>query len=326
METKKYNFVVDEQNAERRLDHCLGGLLPEHSRSFIQKLLADRQITVNQRPSKSSYRVQPGDKITVLLPPPAPTDILAEKIDLDILYEDADLLVINKAAGMVVHPGAGIHRGTMVNALMYHCKDLSGIGGRLRPGIVHRLDKDTSGALVVAKNDRSHIALQQQFAEKSATRLYKTLVWGVPASRKGRIEGYLNRSKKDRTRFSVSEQGKMAISDFTVVETFAFTALLDVQLQTGRTHQIRVHMNHMHHPVFGDPQYNGRQSQLNRLSSLSDRHLALYLLKQFQRQALHAMYLTFTHPADLKRRTFEAALPPDFDSLLKQIRKNEVTE
>lgn len=318
---KKYKLTIDESSGNQRLDRFLASQLEDHSRSFYQKLVRDGFVRINGKVVKSSYRLNLNDIVEIELPPPQETNILPEDIPLEIVYQDADLLVVNKQAGMVVHPGAGVHSGTLVNALMYHCKDLSGVGGRLRPGIVHRLDKNTSGLLVVAKNDRAHIQLQQQFADKSASRDYKTLVWGIPKEPDGVIENFINRSKSDRKKFTVAPDGKHAITHYEVADNFEFTTLLNISLKTGRTHQIRVHMNYIHHPVFGDPDYSGRKSQIKRLSALSEKNFALYLLKSIDRQALHAYRLTFVHPARQEAMTFTAPLPGDMKNVIEKLKQ-----
>lgn len=320
---KKYNILVAQDSQNIRIDVFLSREIPDHSRSFFQKLIQQELVTVNDQPVKVSHKTEAGDKIQVVIPPPLETDLKAEDIPLQIIYEDSHLLVINKPAGMVVHPGAGVRRGTLVNALMHHCQDLSGVGGRLRPGIVHRLDKNTSGLLVVAKNDYAHIELQRQFAEKTAQREYQVLIWGNPPEQKGKIETFVNRSKSDRKKFTVSESGKSAITLYEVEKSFSFLTLVKVWLKTGRTHQIRIHFKHIHHPVFGDPEYSGRQKQLNRLSSLSEKKIAVYLLNQMDRQALHAGRLSFMHPVLKKIMEFSAPLPDDFKELLDTIRNYE---
>ena len=322
-ETKKHNLTVQTLQVGQRLDHFLVDALSGQSRSLIQKLLKEGQVLVNDAPCKPALRLNLDDRIEVSLPPPAPTGIEPEDIRLDIVYEDSDVVVINKPPGLVVHPGAGVQRGTLVNALMNHCQDLSGVGGRMRPGIVHRLDKDTSGLMVVAKNDPAHIGLQQQFAEKSAGRIYYCLVWGNPDPAEGTIKGMLNRSKSDRKKFTVADTGKPAVTHYLTEEPFSFLSLLRIKLETGRTHQIRVHLKSVHHPVFGDAQYNGRQSQLNRLSSLSERNYAVYLLKMIDRQALHAGELTFVHPLKKESMTFRVPLAPDLKAVIEELRQHE---
>jgi 23S rRNA pseudouridine1911/1915/1917 synthase len=245
-----------------------------------------------------------------------------QDIHLDIIYEDSDIIVINKPAGLIVHPGAGIRSGTMVNALLHHCKDLSGVGGRLRPGIVHRLDKNTSGLIVAAKNDNAHLKLSGQLQVKSMLRKYCSLVWFPVSESEGKIETYLARSKRNRKLFVVSEIGKKAITHFRVLKNFSFLSLLELQLETGRTHQIRSHLNYIHHPVFGDPDYNGRLKQLNQIQSGKDRELAKKLLGIINRQSLHAIQLRFNHPKTDEILTFNSELPEDMQKIIKNLEKN----
>ncbi len=215
-----------------------------------------------------------------------------------------------------MHPGAGVRSGTLVNALLHHCRNLSGVGGRLRPGIVHRLDKNTSGVLVVAKDDESHYALQRQFSEKKVRRIYKALVWGILPEAKGEITTYLNRSKRDRKKFVVAREGKEAITTFEVITYYEFLTFVKVQLKTGRTHQIRVHFNYIHHPIFGDPEYSGRIKQLASLSRQEYRTIAQQLLKILPYQALHATLLGFEHPVTHQWMEFEVPIPPPFREVL----------
>lgn len=268
---------------------------------------------------KPSHPVEEGDLITVEIPPSEQTEIVPENIPLDILYEDESLLVVNKPAGLVVHPGAGVRSGTLVNALLHHCQDLSGVGGRLRPGIVHRLDKDTSGILVVAKDDLAHHYLQKQFAEKTARREYRALVWRQVDAPKGQIDTFLNRSKSDRKKFAVSASGKPALTFYEVEKRYPFLTLLRVWLKTGRSHQIRVHLKHINHPVFGDPDYGGRNKQIKQISHLPHRQIALNLLNLIDRQALHAFQLEFEHPTKKEWMQFSAPLPADFQNVLNEL-------
>lgn len=319
---KQIDIGVSPEQEGHRLDKVLSEILPDFSRSFLQKLIIDGQVKVDGRAAKPAYRVSAGQHIRITIPPPRETEIIPEKIPLSILYEDNYLLVVDKPAGMVVHPGAGIHRGTLINALMYHCPHLSGIGGRLRPGIVHRLDKNTSGLLVVAKDDKTHLGLSRQFASKTAGREYRALVWHPFKESEGTIETFLNRSKRDRTLYAVAETGRKAVTHYLVERQYRFLAYLRIQLKTGRTHQIRVHMNHIHHPVFGDPDYHGREGQLNQLSRQADRQAAKKLLGKMPRQALHASQLTFRHPITGDVLTFRSDLPADMAALLRELDKS----
>jgi 23S rRNA pseudouridine1911/1915/1917 synthase len=321
--TKIYKFVVNEAISNQRIDRFLAVKLPQYSRSFLKRLIDHGLVQVNDRHIKPSHIAGTGEQILVNIPEPVETEIAPEKIPLDIIYEDPHLLVVNKPAGLVVHPGAGVRAGTLVNALLYHCKDLSGIGGRLRPGIVHRLDKLTSGLLVVAKDDQSHRHLQKQFAEKTAQREYRALVWGRVEPKTGRIETLLNRSKTDRKKFSVSTTGKAALTNYEVEIYFNFMTLVKVWLKTGRSHQIRVHFKYLNHPVFGDPEYSGRNKQIKGISNLPHRKLALNLLGMMGRQALHAYSLGFVHPIRKKRMDFSVPLPDDFQNVLSKLSEEE---
>ncbi len=315
--TKTYEFRVPGSFAGTRLDRFLVQQLPHHSRSYLQKLIDQGRVQVNSRTVKPSYKLEPGQRVFVEIPPPAETEIRPQPIPLEVVFEDPHLLVVNKPAGMVVHPGAGRRDGTLVNALMYYCRDLSGVGGRLRPGIVHRLDKNTSGLLVIAKDDRTHLGLQQQFARKTAHREYKALVWGRLKQSSGTIETRVGRSLKNRKKFTVTPQGKPAVTCYEVEKFYDFLTLVRVHLKTGRSHQIRIHFHHIHHPVFGDPEYGGRNRQLNRLSSPAQRRRALQLLSRLPRQALHAYRLGFVHPVTGQAMLFEVKLPEDFQQVLQ---------
>lgn len=316
---KIFKFVVEKSLANQRLDRFLAAKLPQYSRSFLKKIIEQNLVEVNTRHTKPSHITVAGDQIQVSIPEPVETEIQPEDIPLNIIYEDQHLLVVNKPAGMVVHPGAGVRSGTLVNALLYSCTDLSGVGGRLRPGIVHRLDKLTSGLLVVAKDDFSHRHLQRQFAEKTARREYRALLWGRVEPKAGRIETLLNRSKSDRKKFSVSTSGRPALTNYEVERYFPFLTLVKVWLKTGRSHQIRVHFKHLNHPVFGDPDYSGRNKQINRISNLSQRKFALNLLSIINRQALHAFSLGFEHPIRKEWMDFSAPLTDDFQSVLSKL-------
>lgn len=316
---KEVKFVVKPSEDGLRIDKFIHLRLPEYSRSYYQKLIKDKLVTVNNKAIKSSHLISSGDKIKLKIPCAIQTNLAAENIPLNIVFEDEHVVVINKQADLVVHPGAGVTSGTLVNALLYHVDHLSNVGSRFRPGIVHRLDKNTSGLLVVAKNDHSHLNLSKQLADKSVHREYLTLVWHQFSQREGKIETYLNRSKRDRRVFSVSMNGKKAITHYKVIEIFNFLTLLKVTLETGRTHQIRTHLNYMHHPIFGDPEYNGRFKQLSQLNRESDRCIAKKLLSMISRQALHAYLLSFTHPISGKDLNFVAPLPEDIQSILNEL-------
>jgi 23S rRNA pseudouridine1911/1915/1917 synthase len=319
-------------DAGLRLDRFLATRLAELSRSRLKALIEAGHVSEAGRTiEEAGYRVKPGALFTVRLPEPEPAAPLPETIALDIVHEDASLIVIDKPAGLVVHPAAGHASGTLVNALIAHCgASLSGIGGVKRPGIVHRLDKETSGLLVVAKTDVAHRHLTEQFAahgrDGRLERAYLALVWGVPARRKGRIEAALARHSHDRTRIAVVPSGgRSAVTRYEVLEVFAgrdgkpVASLLRCLLETGRTHQIRVHLAHLGHAVLGDPAYG--KALRTRAAKLSDGAKAG--LAALGRQALHAAELGFVHPASGERFTFTSKLPADFDRLLRAMRSAE---
>ncbi len=319
-EEKLIEVVVPPNKEKQRLDTFLTQVLGSVSRSRVQKVIAAGKVTVNGTPAKASHLVAPLEKIAVCVPRPQRADVLPENIPLNILYEDEHLLVLNKPAGLVVHPAFGNWSGTLVNALLHHCVDLSGIGSRQRPGIVHRLDKDTSGLMVVAKNDFTHQHLSKQFSEKQTEREYWALAWGHFKKKRGQISTYLARSPKDRTRIAVRPEGKLAITHFEVIEKLALLTLVKLKLETGRTHQIRVHLSHISHPVFGDLAYGGRNRQFGALSN-QQRQLAAELLEIMSRQALHAKTLGFLHPVKNEYLRFDSELPDDMKQLLARLRK-----
>jgi 23S rRNA pseudouridine1911/1915/1917 synthase len=305
-----------------RLDKFLHCNYASHSRSHLQKLINRGNVLVNNSLVKSGYKLRINDKILIRLEKAQPSKILPENVPLNILYEDNHLLVINKSAGLVVHPGAGHRSGTMVNGLLFHCKTLSGINGVLRPGIVHRLDKNTSGLIVVAKTDESHVFISKQFETRDIIRTYHAFVWGVPSTNSGEIETKIDRSHRDRKKMSVTiQRGRKAITSYTIIQSFNYFSLLELTLKTGRTHQIRVHLNHINHPVFGDPDYNGRNIQLKSLPA-SSRNNALHLLKIIDRQALHAKKVSFIHPERKERISFDSELPEDMIRLKEALRNS----
>ena len=299
-----------------RLDRYLVEADVGVSRSKIQSLIRNGAVAVNAvRIDKSSHTIGPGDAIRVNLPEPQLSTALPEKIPLDIVYEDDALLVVNKPAGMVVHPAAGHRNATLVNALLYHCERLSEIGEPIRPGIVHRLDKDTSGLLVVAKRDDVHGALAGQIEAHEVSRKYLAVAWGSPRPESGTIEAPVGRHPVHRQRMGVVEYGKTAVTHYHVVKTFRFCSLLSLKLETGRTHQIRVHLAHHGNPVFGDSTYGGRVKRLGRLSP-PDRKQARTALDLMPRQALHAAELKFKHPETGNVISCSADVPEDMQSLL----------
>lgn len=323
MAQKNYEIQAPENIGKERLDKFLVNRLPEISRARLQKLIDDNNILVNEAPTKASHIVKPGELIRVAIPGPAPIDVAPENLPLEITYEDDYLLVLNKAAGMVVHPAFANFSGTLVNALLFHCRNLSKVGGNFRPGLVHRLDKDTSGLLVVAKDDHTHALLAQQFSARTIDREYVAVVWGICQQKSGRIETHLGRSRVDRTRIVVQKEGKKAITDYQVLEEFDFASFVRLKLHTGRTHQIRVHMMFIGHPVFGDGAYSGRNQQLKALNR-GQFGFAAALLNLYRRQMLHARTLGFDHPHTGAKMRFECPLPDDLQSLLAHLRRGSV--
>ena len=312
------DLAVPVESAAERLDLFLRTHCPQHSRSSIQALIKAGAIRVNGQKTRPAYLVQPGDEIAIELPAPEPLAAHPEPLPLSIEYEDDDLLVVNKAAGMTVHPAPGAAEGTLVNALLHHCRDLSGINGILRPGIVHRLDKETSGLLVVAKRDAAHRALAASFQAHQIERRYAALVWGVLREESGRIEAPIGRHPKNRKKMAVVEDGRDAATNFSVIERCPFTTWVECQLETGRTHQIRVHLAHIGHPVFGDPVYGGRDQA--RGIRPEYRRQANRMLSLIKRQALHAKKLRFAHPITEEMMEFTAPLPEDLRAVLEAAR------
>ncbi|KYC64746.1 RluA family pseudouridine synthase [Heyndrickxia coagulans] len=300
---EKMDHTILEHEANERLDKIVSSIREEWSRSQVQQWIKDGDITVNGKKEKANYRCQAGDLVEIEVPEPELPDIEPEDLHLDIYYEDADVLVVNKPKGMVVHPSNGHFTGTLVNGLMYHCKDLSGINGVLRPGIVHRIDKDTSGLLMVAKNDYAHEKLAAQLSEKTVTRKYFALVHGNIPHESGTIDAPIGRDPADRQRMAVVDNGKDAVTHFHVLERFDRYTFIECRLETGRTHQIRVHMKYIGHPLAGDPKYGPKKTI------------------DFGGQALHAGVLGFCHPRTGETLTFEAPLPDDFAHLLNTMRR-----
>ena len=292
--------VFTADRTDERLDLFLVRRLPDLSRSYAQRLIADGQVTVDGTARKANYKLRGGEEIVCTMPPAEEIEICAEDIPLDILYEDADIIVVNKARGMVVHPAAGIYTGTLVNALLWHCHDLSGINGALRPGIVHRLDKDTSGVMVAAKNDMAHHYLARQIRDKDARREYRASVHGNIVPRAGVITGDIGRHPTDRKKMAiVRENGKPATTHFEVLERFGSYTYVSCRLETGRTHQIRVHMTSIGHPLVGDPKYTAKKNPFAIVG-----------------QALHSLSLSLTHPRTGTEMTFTAPLPADMEEIL----------
>jgi len=314
---EKIDLTYPEGAEPERLDSFIARSLREVTRSTVQRLIEEGLVTVDGASSKASLKLRGGERITVLIPPPKMAEAVAEEIPLEVLYEDGDLVVVNKPPGMVVHPGAGTSGGTLVNALLAHCRDLSGIGGTLRPGIVHRIDKDTSGVLVVAKNDRAHQSLSDQFKEHTIKRVYLALVFGSPKGDKGRIEAAIGRHPVDRKRMSgKSGRGKHAVTHWQVLGRFGGITLLRLRLETGRTHQIRVHLSEAGHPLVGDPVYGGS----GRLAGINDPQLKA-LIRELDRQALHAKTLGFIHPTTGEYLEFDTDLPEDMARIIAYLEK-----
>ncbi len=308
---------------DQRIDKYLSDVRGLATRSQVGRLARLGLVLVDGRPVKPSFRLRGGERLSVTMPDPEPSTVEAEPIPLDILYEDGDILVVDKPAGMVVHPAAGARSGTLVNALLAHCRDLSGIGGVMRPGIVHRLDKGTSGLLVVAKHDAAHARLSRDLAERKIRRTYTAVVWGVPREEEGRVETLIGRSRSDRKRMAVlRSEGRRAVTHYRVVEEYGFASRLAVNLETGRTHQIRVHLAHAGHPVFGDPTYGGRRRKYGGYPDAVMRR-ARECLELIDRQALHAARLGFTHPIKEVSMEFTAPLPDDMSSLVSAMKEIE---
>jgi 23S rRNA pseudouridine1911/1915/1917 synthase len=318
---KRFKFEVTEGQRKERLDVYIANVMENATRSRIQQLIKAKLVFVNGKNKKANYQILPKDVIELVIPvSPRPDEIEPEDIPLDIVYEDDYLIVVNKPAGMVVHPALGNWTGTMVHALLHHTKNLSNINDDERPGIVHRLDKNTTGLLLVAKEAWVHSELAKQFAERRTEREYWAVCWGKFAKPEGTVIGNIARSKKDRKIFTVNEtEGRYAETHYWVLEEFEFASLIKLKLKTGRTHQIRVHMNHINHPIFGDPIYNGRAihygSNLPKIKQRVDNLLAI-----IDRQALHAKTLGFTHPKTKERLIFNSDLPKDMVEIIEKLR------
>ncbi|MEK4948055.1 MAG: RluA family pseudouridine synthase [Carnobacterium inhibens] len=299
---QEHNFTIKEKTG--RLDKVLSELMPSVTRSHIQQWIKEGHVTVNGETLKANYKVQTEDHIHIIEPELVSLEVLAEDIPIEIVYQDEDVVVVNKPQGMVVHPSAGHQTGTLVNALMYHINDLSGINGTIRPGIVHRIDKDTSGLLMVAKNDAAHEKLAAQLKDKTSLREYVALVHGVIPHEKGTIDAPLGRSKQDRKKQDIIDDGRAAVTHFRVLERFKDFTLVSLKLETGRTHQIRVHMKYIGYPLAGDPVYGPRKTL------------------EGKGQFLHAKTLGFKHPTTEEFLTFEAPLPKLFEDTLTKLRQD----
>lgn len=301
---ERMEHIIREEEANQRIDKVIASMHDEWSRTQVQQWIKDGYVLVNGQKVKANYKVSLNDVIEIAIPEPEILDVEPEEMDLDIFYEDKDIIVVNKPKGLVVHPAPGHFHGTLVNGLLAHCKDLSGINGVLRPGIVHRLDKDTSGLLVAAKNDKAHEELAKQLSEKTMVRKYQALVHGVIPHDIGTIDAPIGRDPKNRQQMAVVDNGKPAVTHFRVLERFRDFTYIECRLETGRTHQIRVHMKYIGYPIAGDPKYGPRKTL------------------DLDGQALHAGFLGFVHPRTGEYMEFEAPLPCYFKELLTRLRNN----
>ena len=301
-------IIVDEENIGKRIDSFIPYIKEDISRSMVQKLIEQKNIKVNGKETKHSYKLKLNDQIEIAVPKAKKIDLKAQNIPLEVIYEDEDIIVINKPKGMVVHPANGNPDGTLVNAVMNICKDsLSGIGGEIRPGIVHRLDKDTSGAIIVAKNDRAHIGLSNQLKNHEVKKTYLALVRGIIKENEATINMPIARSKKDRKKMDVDKDGKEAITHFKVLGRYKNKyTLLQINLETGRTHQIRVHLSHIGYPIIGDEVYSNGKNEWN-----------------ITGQCLHAWKLEFEHPVSGKKINLEAKIPKYFKNIIKELEEEK---
>ena len=301
---EKHCFTADIEHEDQRIDRYLTEMLPEQSRSFFQKLIRDGFVMVNHIIVKVNYRLKTGDLIEIDIPDAVPTEIVPENIPLDILYEDDDLVIVNKPKGMVVHPAVGHSTGTLVNAIMYHCQgNLSGINGEIRPGIVHRIDKDTTGSLIICKNDEAHRNIAEQIKEHSVTRRYVGVVAGTFSEESGTVEGAIGRHPNDRKRMTINEKnGKPAVTHYRVLQTLKGASFMEFELETGRTHQIRVHMASISHPLLGDTVYGNSKNPY-----------------KLQGQALHARTIGFIHPTTGEYIEVSAPIPEYMTELVRKL-------
>ena len=301
---EKHCFTADIEYEDQRIDRYLTEMLPEQSRSFFQKLIRDGFVMVNHIIVKVNYRLKTGDLIEIDIPDAVPTEIVPENIPLDILYEDDDLLIVNKPKGMVVHPAVGHSTGTLVNAIMYHCQgNLSGINGEIRPGIVHRIDKDTTGSLIICKNDEAHRNIAEQIKEHSVTRRHVGVVAGTFSEESGTVEGAIGRHPNDRKRMTINEKnGKPAVTHYRVLQTLKGASFMEFELETGRTHQIRVHMASISHPLLGDTVYGNSKNPY-----------------KLQGQALHARTIGFIHPTTGEYIEVSAPIPEYMTELVRKL-------
>lgn len=301
-------IVVKDNSLNKRLDVYITDEMPELSRTTVKRLIDEEKILVNEKKQKSSYKPESGDVITIYMPEAHEIDLKAQDIPVPVIYEDNDIIVVNKPKGMVVHPANGNPDGTLVNAILAMCKDsLSGIGGEIRPGIVHRLDKDTSGLLIVAKNDEAHIKMSKQIQDRKVTKKYIALVRGVISENEATINLPIARSTKDRKKMAVDKNGKDAVTHFKVLKRYDNYTLLELKIDTGRTHQIRVHMSYIGHPVVGDSVYSNGKNEFGA-----------------EGQMLHARYLEFKHPITEEKLKLEAPIPEYFEEVLEQLKNREI--
>ena len=298
-------FEINEENKGIRIDKFITDIMEGKSRSYIQGMIEEGYVLVNDKNVKSNYKLKLNDVIKTTIKEPVELEVKKENIPIDILYEDSDVIVVNKPKGMVVHPAPGNYEGTLVNALLYHCKDLSSINGVIRPGIVHRIDKDTTGVLVVAKNDEAHVKLSEQLKDHSMKREYYALVEGRLKKDSGTIDKPLARSKRDRLKIAITEDGKRAVTHYSVIERFKNSTLVKCVLETGRTHQIRVHMSSIGYPLVGDPLYGFKKQKF-----------------KDDGQMLHAKVLGFIHPRTGEYMEFSSELPENYKKLLENLRKD----
>ena len=315
---EKIHILVPPKQSKERIDVYLTHQIQNATRSKVRAAIDAGSVLVNGKKIKASHPIAPGEIIEVTLPHPPRSDARPEDIPLEIVYEDKQLLIVNKRAGMVTHPAFSNYTGTLVNALLHHCNALSKVNSETRPGIVHRLDKDTTGLMVVAKNDIAHHYLAKQFSRRTIEREYWAIVWGTFEKRKGTIEAALGRSKRDRKKVAVTAGGKHAVTDYEVLKEFEYLSLLRLKLRTGRTHQIRVHLAHIGHPVFGDPTYGGRSHLWGGLEGKKAQQ-AFNLLKLIDRQALHAKTIGFVHPETKEAVKFDSELPADMQDVLGRL-------
>jgi 23S rRNA pseudouridine1911/1915/1917 synthase len=336
---KIFKFQITPGQRPERIDTFLTHSIVNATRTRVSKAIEAGFVEINGKSVKPSRKIQPGDEVICKLMKPPPIELVPENIPLEIVFEDDEMMVINKRAGMVTHPGFGNRYGTLVNAVLYHLgfreslkvelgeedddepdEGIIFASDAVRPGVVHRLDKDTSGLIIVSKNSIAHARLASQFADRSISRTYYSLVWGDVRNNSGTIEGNIGRSSRDRKLFAVvNKGGKNAVTDYEVIERFGILTLLKIKLRTGRTHQIRVHFSHIKHPVFGDPAYGGDKLILG--SSPVQKNILNKCLKTVNRQMLHAKEISFRHPSNSEIMTFSSELPPDFNTIIKNIKE-----